>query len=172
MMNRYSIKVVVESKGKIINSRRGELVQDCILSDSSGSIQLTAFKHDTALLDQLIQGKTYIMKGMSVKPANPNFNPTKHQFSLTWSHNTKVSGPILTNPVRINYNFTKIKDIQSQPTDKVIDILAWVRQTHDLVQFTSRAGLDYKRRELLLADNSNVAGASVSLVLWNKAEWT
>ena len=58
---------------------------------------------------------------------------------------------IMTNPVRINYNFTKIKDIQSLPIDKVVDILAWVRQTHDLVQFTSRAGQDYKKRELQIS---------------------
>ena len=70
--------------------------------------------------------------------------------------------------VKVRYKFTKIQDIASLSSGSDVDILAWVRQTGDLVQFTAKSGQDYKKRELLLADNSGPGGASISMVLWGK----
>ena len=170
--NKYIIKVVVESKGsqREIHSRNFEgLVQDCILTDETGSIKLTAFKNDALQLDQLMVGKSYLMEGMMIKPANKNFNQTNHDFELTWSQRTRSTGPLLSNTVQLRYNFTRIKDILNMSdTGGVVDVLAWVRQTGDLHHFSSQAGRELKKRELLLVDDSDVSGASITLVLWGE----
>ena len=71
MINKYRIKVMVESKSpqRQINSRNFQgQVQDCILTDESGSIKLTAWQADnTAKMEKLIMGKTYLMESMKVQ---------------------------------------------------------------------------------------------------------
>ena len=51
------------------------------------------------------------------------------------------------------------------PTGHVVDLVAWVREVGDLIQFRSKAEKDLKKREIVLADNSK-GGSSVKLVLW------
>ena len=149
MINKYKIKVMVESKSpqRQINTRNYQgQVQDCILTDESGSIKLTAWQADnTAKLEKLIPGKTYLMESMKVQPVrSPQFNPTKHHFELTWQNNTVVTGPINIDPVRVGYKFTRIHDLHSMEAGSEVDILAWVRQAGEVIQFTAKSGQEYR----------------------------
>ena len=173
MINKYKIKVMVESKSqqRQINSRNFQgQVQDCVLTDESASIKLTAWGPDnTAKLDKLVMGQTYLMETMKIQPVrNPQFNPTKHHFELTWQNNTVVTGPIASDPVKVAYKFTRIHDLRTLAAGSEVDILAWVRRAGELVQFTARSGQEYRKREVMLADSSGGAGASINLVLWGE----
>jgi len=172
-INRYKLKVRVDTKSQVkkISSQRFEgSVQDCIISDQSGSIKVTAWARqdmdDTVKLDKLVVGSTYMLEGLMVKPIhNPKFNTTGHNYELTWSQNTVASGPVTDSPIQKNYNFVPISSLANTQADTVVDLLAWVREVGDLIQFRSKSEKDFKKREIVLSDNSN-GGTSINLVLW------
>ena len=101
--NKYTVKVRVEQRGQArkVNTRNfSGSVLDCILSDSSGSIKLTAWskegQEDVARMEeQLKEGQVYLVTGAQVKPVqNTRYNSTGHHYELTWSRLTKVQGPL------------------------------------------------------------------------------
>ena len=75
---------------------------------------------------------------------SPQFNPTKHHFELTWQNNTCVTGPITSAPVKTSYSFTVIHDLHTLEAGSEVDILAWVRQAGEMVQFTAKSGQEYR----------------------------
>jgi len=174
-INRYKLKVRVDSKSpvkKIETARFQGSVQDCTISDPSGSIKVTAFdsngKESTVHLDKLVVGNTYMMEGLQVKPINnPKWNTTGHNYELTWSQNTVVTGPVTDSPVQQSYKFVPICSLRDTQPDTVVDVVAWVREVGDLIQFRSKSEKDFKKREVVLADKSQ-GGSSVNLVLWGK----
>jgi len=177
-INRYKLKVRVDNKSpikKIETVRFQGSVQDCTISDSSGSIKVTAFdgngREATVHMDKLLPGSTYMMEGMQVKPiSNPKWNTTGHNYELTWNQNTVVAGPVTDDPVQQTYKFVPISSLSTTPADTVVDVVAWVREAGDLIEFRSKAEKDLKKREIVLADKSG-GGSSVNLVLWgNQAQ--
>jgi len=172
-INRYKLKVRVSGKSpvkNITNSRFQGSVQNCIMSDESGSIKVNAWdsngREDTKQLDKLEVGKTYMLEGLQVKPVhNTAYNTTGHNYELTWCQNTVVSGPITDNPVQEKYKFVTISSLASVSANTVVDVVGWVREIGELNEFRSRAEKDLKKREIVLADNSN-GGSSINLVLW------
>jgi len=174
-INKYKLKVRVDTKsqGKQIHTQKFQgSVQDCVVSDQSGSIKVTAWasqgREDTAHLDKLVVGSTYMLEGLMVKPVfNPQWNTTGHNYELTWGQNTVASGPMTDSPIQKTYKFVPISSLADSPANTVVDLLAWVRETGDVIQFRSKAEKDFKKREIVLADSS-MGGSSVNLVLWGE----
>eukprot|EP00092_Neocalanus_flemingeri_P013818 GFUD01014906.1.p1 GENE.GFUD01014906.1~~GFUD01014906.1.p1 ORF type:complete len:664 (+),score=220.39 GFUD01014906.1:118-2109(+) len=172
-INKYKLKVRVDTKSPVRNLTTQKFtgsVQDCVVSDQSGSIKVTAWasqgREDTAHLDTLEVGSTYMLEGLMVKPVfNQRFNTTGHNYELTWGQNTVASGPYTDNPIKQTYKFVPISSLPDTPADTVVDLVAWVKEMGDLIQFRSKAEKDFKKREVVLADNS-MGGSSVNLVLW------
>ena len=172
-LNRYKLKVRVDNKSpvkKLQTQRFTGSVQDCLISDQSGSIKVNVWdsngREDTSHLDKLEVGSTYMMEGLQVMPVhNPRYNTTGHNYELTWCQNTVTSGPVTDCPVRQSYKFVPISSLEDTEAGTVADLVAWVREEGDLIQFRSKAEKDLKKREIVLADNSK-GGSSVNLVLW------
>jgi len=171
--NRYTIKVRVSQKSDLMeksNSRgwQGKII-NTTLSDESGDIMLKGFNEFAeAINDSLQHGKTYLLTMAAVKPVHDKrYNSTGHDYELNWNQFTKVTGPLLADPVKVNYNFVPINQIRDVPMDKSIDVAGWVQEAGNLVEFTSRAGRDLKKREVILADDSQ-GGSSITLTLWEK----
>jgi len=172
-LNRYKLKVRVDNKSpvkKLQTQKFTGSVQDCVISDQSGSIKVNAWdsngREDTSHLDKLEVGSTYMLENLQVKPVhNPRYNTTGHNYELTWSQNTVASGPVTDSPVRQSYKFVPISSLEDTEAGTVVDLVAWVREVGDLIQFRSKAEKDLKKREIVLADNSK-GGSSVNLVLW------
>jgi len=174
-LNRYKLKVRVAHKSlikKIQTAKFQGSVQDCIISDQSGSIKVNAWdsngREDTALMDKLVVGSTYMLEGLQVKPVhNPKFNTTGHNYELTWNQNTVVGGPVTDSPVQQTYKFVPISSLFDTQPDTVVDVVAWVREMGDVIEFRSKSEKDLKKREIVLADKSQ-GGSSVNLVLWGE----
>ena len=173
-LNRYKLKVRVDNMSpvkKLQTQRFTGSVQDCVISDQSGSIKVNAWdsngREDTSHLDKPEAGSTYMLEGLQVKPVhNPKYTTTTgHNHELTWSQNTVAPGPVTDSPVRQSYKFVPISSLEDIEADTVVDLVAWVREVGDLIQFRSKAEKDLKKREIVLADNSK-GGSSVNLVLW------
>jgi len=171
LSNKHKIKVIVESKSsrRTINTRNipNQVVQDCILSDSSGNVKLTAWGHDdTTCLDRLIPGKTYFLENLVIRMIRDRrWNNTSSEHELTWTSKTVATGP-LNQGLKLEYKFRQIHELQDIPDGTDVDVLAWIKMTSDVVQFTARSGIEYKKREILLADSSGGGSASINLVLW------
>ena len=60
-----------------------------------------------------------------------------------------------------------ISSLGDIPLDTVVTLLAVVQDVGDIVEFISRGGKDFKKREVVLYDNS-MLGSTVELVLWNE----
>ena len=170
---KFKIKVLVESKAaaRQINSRNyNGLVQDCVLTDSSGSIKMTAWSENVPQLDSLQEGKTYVIESSSNKITpvrDSRFNSTNHMFEMTWDKlNTKVTGPLTVGSVKLSYDFTKIQDLHQKPANSVVDVLGLVRRVKGVEEKRTGDGRELKMREVELADDS-AGGSSISLVLWN-----
>ena len=76
-------------------------------------------------------------------------------------------GPVTGSPVGQSYKFVPICSLENTEAGTVVDLVAWVREVGDLIQFRSKAEKDLKKCEIVLADNS-AGGSSVNLVLWAK----
>ena len=172
-LDRYKLKRRVDNKSpvkKLQTQRFTGAVQDCVISDQSGSIKVNAWdsngREDTSHLDKLEVGSTYMLEGAQVMSVhNPRYNTTGHNYELTWCQNTVTSGPVTDCPVRQSYKFVPISSLEDTEAGTVVDLVAWVREVGDLIQFRSKAEKDLKKREIVLADNSK-GGSSVNLVLW------
>ena len=169
---KIKMKVMVERKSSVrqINTRTcNGRVQDCVLTDASGSIKMTAWDENVAELDKLVQGKTYMIEssGNKSKPVRDSrYNSTKHLFEMTWVKETKVEGPITLDPVQVPYKFVKISEVTNLPADTVVDVLAWVRQVQHVENLRGRDGRDLRKREVWLVDDS-AGGSRIALTLWN-----
>ena len=102
LYNRYTIKVKVEKmdqRRKINTARFSGCILECVLSDSSGQVKLTAWSRNTdeqddvaKMKDQLQKGGTYLVSGALVKPVETTvYNETGHHYELTWASRTKVT---------------------------------------------------------------------------------
>ena len=169
---RFRLKVMVEKKGSVrqINTRNyNGPVQDCVLTDSSGSIKMTAWNTEVPELDKLLEGKTYLIQssGNKISPVrDQRFNSTNHQYEITWDKYTQVEGPISGDPVQVPYKFMKICELNNLPANSEVDVLAWVRQVQAVENVRARDGRDLRKREVLLVDDS-AGGSSITLTLWN-----
>jgi len=172
MMNKYSVKVRVSEKSELkdIQSPRWQgKICNAKLSDKSGDIIIKGFNADAeALHKELNDGSTYIITGALVKPVRDSrYNNTGHNYELTWSKLTKVSGPFLHSAISLNYKFVPISSIIDLDQHSTVDVCGWVRETGDLIEFRSKNDNDLKKRDVVLQDDSTGAN-SVTLTLWGE----
>jgi len=170
--NKFTIKVLVEQKSsprQIHSANFQGTVIDCILTDSSGQIKMTAWNDEVPKLEgSLAQGSTYCITGAKVQAVrNQRYNSTNHNYELTWTQLTSVSAAIINAPITPNFKLTPINALLDMPTDTVVDVLGWVKETGPLDEFKSKAQKDYKKRVIILADDSD-QGACVEVTLWGE----
>merc|ERR1719244_1363802 len=169
-VNKYVLKVCVEQKAsprQIHTARFQGTVLDCILSDFSGNIKLSAWNDEAKKMDErLVNGSTYLLTGARVGPVkNQQYNTTGHNYELTWTSQTSVTGPLTNNPVLPNYNFVPINSLSDLAPDSVVDVAGWAKEAGQLDEFRSKAEKDLKKRIVVLADNS-AGGSSIEMTLW------
>jgi len=168
--NKWTIKARVTSKSDIRTwnkpSGSGKLFS-LDLMDDSGEIRATAFKDQCDQYYDLIQvGKVYYISRCNVKAANKAYSKLKNDYELTFKDD------VLVEPVEdaessdvptMSYDFAKISDLAGAAKDSIVDVLGVCKENHDTVNFTTKAGKELTKREILLCDSSN---AEVMLTLW------
>jgi len=168
--NKATLKVRVEQMGtsRKLNTRNfSGSVLDCVLTDASGSIKLTAWGREGAddvarMEGELREGGTYMVTGAQVKMVqNTTYNHTGHQYELTWTRFTTVE-PVVGEVVQISYKFVPLGEVGGLDVGKVVDLLGWVEDEGRASTFTSKAGREVTKREVVLTDTTG----STSLTLW------
>ena len=172
--NKYRIKVKVVTMGKArnLNTRNfSGSVLDCVLTDGSGQIKLTAWSKDgqedvRRMEEALEQGGTYMVTGPSVKPVqNTMYNQTGHHYELTWSRATEVTASVGGEAVQVAYQLVTLAEAAAREPGAVLDTLGWVKEAGTVTTGTSsRTGRDYTKRYVVLADSTGTLG----LTLWGE----
>ena len=145
--NKFTLKVRVEQMGspRRLNTRNfSGSVLDCVLTDASGQIKLTAWSKDgqddvTKMEAALKEGGTYLVSGGKVKMVqNTAYNSTGHQYDLTWNQFTRVEGPLAGETVQLNYKFVPLAQVASLDEGAVVDVIGWVQDQGSASTFESR----------------------------------
>ena len=170
--NKFTLKVRVEQMGspRRLNTRNfSGSVLDCVLTDASGQIKLTAWSKDgqddvTKMEAALKEGGTYLVSGGKVKMVqNTAYNSTGHQYVLTWNQFTRVEGPLAGETVQLNYKFVPLAQVASLDEGAVVDVIGWVQDQGSASTFESRkSGREVTKREVVLADTTG----TLVLTLW------
>ena len=142
---------------------------DCVLTDASGQIKLTAWSKDgqddvTKMEAALKEGGTYLVSGGKVKMVqNTAYNSTGHQYDLTWNQFTRVEGPLAGETVQLNYKFVPLAQVATLDEGAVVDVIGWVQDQGSASTFESRkSGREVTKREVVLADTTG----TLVLTLW------
>jgi replication factor A1 len=168
--NRRTIKARVVNKGTMRewkNARgEGKLFSFTVMDDSC-DIRLTCFNEEaTKFNDMLILDKVYYISNGSLKPANPQYNNTKHDYEMTVRRDTVIEqcdDNASQSVAKANYSFVSIKDLP-QHVNKVVDVIGVVKEVGDLstVMIKSR-NKEAQVRNIVLVDQSST---EVRATLW------
>ncbi|XP_026466908.1 replication protein A 70 kDa DNA-binding subunit [Ctenocephalides felis] len=159
VMNKSAIRTWSNSKGE------GKLFS-MDLFDESGEIRATAFKEQCDKFYDMIQvDKVYYISKCQLKPANKQFSTLKNDYEMTFTNDTQVAECMDADigVPEVSYEFVKIKDIGEKETNSFVDVIGICKDCTNVVQLTSKAGRELRKRELTLVDNS---GACINLTLW------
>lgn len=143
------------------------------LLDDTGEIRATAFNDVAEKLFPVFEEGTvyYISAPCRVTMAKKQFSNLPNDYELHFERDTEVEkAEDQDNKPQIRYNFTtKIGDLGSVEKDTTIDIIGVLKESADVVTFTSsKTNKDFSKRELTLADDTQT---SVRLTIWgNVAE--
>lgn len=169
--NKWVIKARVSNKTerKTWSNSRGE---GCLFSmdfvDESGEIRCTAFREQVdRFFDFVEMQKVYYVSRAQIKIANKTFNATKCDYEMTITGDTEIvpchddseSIPLMV------YDFIPLERIGELGKDEIIDVIAVVKGIDNVVNLTSKAGKELRKREVELVDESCT---TIVLTLWGK----
>jgi len=167
--NKWQIKARVTSKSDIRtwnNAKGSGKLFSLDLMDESGEIRATAFKEQCDMYYDMIQvGKVYLISNCQVKAANKQYSKLRNDYELTFKDNVIVQpcDEDTSDVPTIIYNFMSIADLSTQQKDAIVDIIGICKSADEAKEFTSRAGKEMVKRDVILVDKS---AHEVSLTLW------
>lgn len=110
------------------------------------------------------EGRVYTFANGTVKMANRKFQSVGQDYSLTFDKAAQVEGSSDDGTINsIKFNFISLEGLKNIPPQSIVDICAVVDKIGGLEEFTSKKGVDLKRRNLVLSDHS---GFAIELTLW------
>ena len=171
--NRWKLKARVANKAPIkewSNARGSGKLFSLELVDSNGDdIRCTFFKEAVdAYYTRLEKGKVYTFQNGRLKIGNPKYNNCKSEYEITFGMDVQIEGPFEDTQIRsMVYKIKKIATLASisPETTGPIDICGVVQSDGGLVELTSKAGKELKKRDLVVVDDS---GSSINVTLWGE----
>ncbi|XP_023618575.1 replication protein A 70 kDa DNA-binding subunit isoform X5 [Myotis lucifugus] len=168
---RWTICARVTNKSQIrtwSNSRGEGKLFSIELVDESGEIRATAFNEQVDKFFPLLDvNKVYYFTKGTLKIANKQFSAVKNDYEMTFNNETSVmpceDGH---NLPTVQFDFTKIDDLESKPKDSLIDIIGICKSYEDAIKITVKSNnREVSKRNIYLMDMS---GKVVSATLWGE----
>lgn len=137
-------------------------------TDETGEIQATGFNDDavTKLYDQVVEGQSYNISKFEVRAANKQFNKTGHEYELIFGRDSVVefvpNADVKLPAVYFRFvpNFAALPNVE---VDSNIDVVGVAKDVGSPQSLTSRAGIPYTKRDIILVDDSL---REITLTLW------
>lgn len=169
--NSWTIKARVSYKGDLRtwqNARgQGKLFNVNFL-DESDEIRATAFNEVAERMYETLQeGKVYYVSKARVNAAKPQFSRLSHPYELSLDRDTMIEECFdnTDNVPKLNFNFTKLSQVQKAEPNTVIDVIGVLREVKPAFQITAKStGKPFDRRDIAIVDDSNF---SITVGLWN-----
>ncbi|XP_036196906.1 replication protein A 70 kDa DNA-binding subunit isoform X5 [Myotis myotis] len=169
--SKWTICARVTNKSQIrtwSNSRGEGKLFSIELVDESGEIRATAFNEQVDKFFPLLDvNKVYYFTKGTLKIANKQFSAVKNDYEMTFNNETSVmpceDGH---NLPTVQFDFTKIDDLESKPKDSLIDIIGICKSYEDAIKITVKSNnREVSKRNIYLMDMS---GKVVSATLWGE----
>ena len=160
--NKWTIRArLMEKDMRTYSNAKGDgKLMNLLVADASGEIRITGFNECVdAHYDRMATGRVYDLSGGSLKPKNPQYNTTTHNFEITLNRSCTIdeveepNGPEAI--PRYNFRLTGIGDLEQCQEDTKHDVLGVVTEIGDVQTFTAKAsGKEMTKRNMILADQS------------------
>ena len=162
----YKVKITVELVGNIRQIKKNSFqgrVLNCILSDGSGQIKLSAFSREgesnvEEMQEQLKEGSVYILSGAKVKVvSDTKYNRTGHMFEMVWTNKTKVE-LLPGEEIHLPYNVQPLSQVAVSQEGCLLDVIGVVKEVKPCTTTPSRSKNKlYHLCEVVLEDSSGTA---------------
>eukprot|EP00741_Cyanophora_paradoxa_P004684 tig00000823_g4546.t1 len=171
---RWNIRVRITNKSAIRNWNNqrgsGQMFNIEMLDDQGGEMRATFFTEGVKKWYDVIEvNKVYSIQKGQIKVADKRFNRTNCEYEMTLDQNSLielVSDGSADSIPRINYKFVPIANIENIEANKLVDVLAVVKDVRQLQELKSRKdGKDLIKRDIEIADQS---GRAITLTFWGE----
>jgi len=168
--NKWTIKarVVNRSEIKHWSNQRGEgKLFSVTLMDDSGEIRATGFNEAVDnFYDKLQEGKAFYISRARVNIAKKQFSNVNNEYEIMFENHTEIEPCLDEDVPQVKYSFVSIADLAKLEKDAVCDVLAVVKEVHELGSINSKATQKpFSKRDIVLVDTSM---QSVRMTLWGK----
>ncbi|KAJ4779252.1 Replication A 70 kDa DNA-binding subunit [Rhynchospora pubera] len=166
---RWTIKARVRLKGKLrsYNNTKGDgkVFSFDLIDSEGGEIRVTCFNNVAEHFYPKIEfGKVYLISKGSIKQANKKFNPLNHEYEMNLESGSMVEPCEDDSTIPgVTFSFRQISDIESLPSDTILDVIGVVTSISPASIVMKRNGQETSKRTLQLKDMS---GRSVELSMW------
>ncbi|KAJ3687739.1 hypothetical protein LUZ61_016903 [Rhynchospora tenuis] len=166
---RWTIKARVSFKGELrsYNNTKGDgkVFSFDLIDSEGGQIRVTCFNNVAEHFYPKIEfGKVYLISKGSIKQANKKFNPLNREYEMNLESGSMVELCEDDSTIPgVTFCFCQISDIESLPSDTILDVIGVVTSISTASTVMKRNGSETMKRMLQLKDMS---GRSVELTLW------
>lgn len=160
-MSKWTIRARLTMKGEMrswSNAKgEGNLFSIELLDEHGGEIRGTFFKEQAnKFFHQLQEGCVYQISGGRLKNANKQWSSLNHEFEIGFDFSTDIVPVEDDSKIQHTvYSFRKISDIEATEPNTYVDMIGVIKEAADCVGFTSKAGRQLKKRQIVLVDDSN-----------------
>lgn len=166
-------RVTAKSQRRTFNNRAGQpgkVFSVDLLDKFGGEIRASFFNEAVDQFEeQLKMGQCYVFSRGSLKVANKQYNATNHRYELIFDKGGTVAPCADDADIKsFQYNFTDLRHVQGKTlADKgsKFDLCGVITSFKPIVEFTSRDGKPFVKREVTLADDTAL---SMDLALWGE----
>jgi replication factor A1 len=146
------------------NARGSGKIQNCIIQDDSGKMQLTLWKQHCDKFAFMEEGKVYRVTGCQLKPADKKWNKTGTDYEMHSTESMAATESVA--KIEINYNFVKLNEINNQTVDVSIDAVGLISEVEEAREITFQASQRTSFvRNLTIVDDS---GTAIRITIWGK----
>lgn len=130
------------------------------LKDKSGVIRVTGFNDNALKFGSFVkENQGIILSNFELKPANPQYNNTGHAFEAMLHSNSQIE---YNDAASHTPKFSLIASIANCEENTMINVQGVVLSSSELIEFTTKANKEMKKRTIRLAD----ASASIDITLF------
>lgn len=136
-----------------------------LLDAEGGEIQAMFFNEAAEeWFPKLAKGTVYTFSKGNVRVANRQFNTCKHRYEIMFDKSVQVVELGECKDIEeVKFTFSDIKSCQTRDVPFSVDLCGIVIACGPVVQFTSKAGAELVKRDLIIADDS---ACSIGITMW------
>lgn len=148
-------------------SNGGKVFSVDLLDAEGGEIRANFFnKAVDQYQDKVKKGKCFTFAGGNVRVANRQYNTCNHRYELIFDAGARIEEVADNGGIQdMKFSFIDLRAVQAKPLPCTVDICGVLVGFKPCLSFTSQAGKQLVKRELVIADDT---ASSISVTLWGE----